>query len=112
MVVVHRGEVVAERYGVQPANIFEPEKVMTAESPLLSWSVAKSMPHAVVGILAADGRLDVEAPADVPEWAGTDKAAITLLDLLEMRPGLRFVEDYVDDGVSHALEMLFSERVD
>jgi CubicO group peptidase (beta-lactamase class C family) len=26
-----------------------------------------------------------------------------------MRSGLRFVEDYVDDGVSHCLEMLFGE---
>jgi aerobic-type carbon monoxide dehydrogenase small subunit (CoxS/CutS family) len=57
MVVMHRGEIVCERYGVEPANIFEPEKVITAESPLISWSVAKSMTHAVVGILAADGRL-------------------------------------------------------
>ena len=51
MVVVHHGDVVGERYGVQPANIFEPEKVITAESPLLSWSVAKSITHAAVGIL-------------------------------------------------------------
>lgn len=111
MVVVHRGEIVGERYGVQPASIFEPERVVTAETPLISWSVAKSMTHAAVGILAGDGRLDVAAPADVPEWRDTEKAAITMLDLLEMRPGLRFVEDYVDDGVSHALEMLFSEGV-
>src|SRR6186997_849289 len=84
MVVVHHGDVVGERYGVQPASIFEPEKVITAESPLLSWSVAKSITHAAVGILAGDGRLDVDASADVPEWRGTDKEAITVLDLLEM----------------------------
>jgi CubicO group peptidase (beta-lactamase class C family) len=111
MVVVHRGEVVAERYGVQPANIFEPERVIDADSPLPSWSVAKSITHAAVGLLVGDGRLDVDAPAAVPEWRSTEKARITMLDLLEMRPGLRFVEDYVDDGVSHALEMLFSEGV-
>ena len=111
MVVVHRGEIVVERYGLQPANVFEPEKLVTADALLLSWSVAKSITHAAVGLLVADGLLDVDAQADVPEWRGTDKQAITLLDLLEMRPGLRFVEDYVDDGASHALEMLFSERV-
>ena len=109
MVVMHRGEIVAEHYGVQPANIFEPEKVITAETPLLSWSVAKSITHAAVGILVGDGRLEVDAPADVPEWRGTEKQAITLLDLLEMRSGLQFVEDYVDDGISHALAMLFGE---
>jgi CubicO group peptidase (beta-lactamase class C family) len=109
MVVVHGGEVVAERYGVQPANVFEPAKVITADSPLLSWSVAKSITHAAVGLLAGDGRLDVDAIAAVPDWHGTEKEAITLLDLLEMRPGLQFVEDYVDDGVSHALAMLFGD---
>ena len=76
---------------------------------LISWSTAKSMVHAAVGVLVADGALELDAPAPVPEWAGTDKAAITLLDLLEMRPGLRFVEDYVDGETSHCIAMLFGE---
>jgi CubicO group peptidase (beta-lactamase class C family) len=108
MVVLQRGEVIAERYGVRPPNVFQPEpEQITEDTPLLSWSVAKSMTHAAVGILVGDGLLDVEAPAAVPEWQGTEKQAITLLDLLEMRPGLRFVEDYVDGDVSHCLAMLF-----
>jgi CubicO group peptidase (beta-lactamase class C family) len=109
LVVQHRGEVIAERYGVQPENIFQPETVITADSTLTSWSMAKSITHAAVGILAGDGVVDVEAPAAVPEWTGTEKAGITLLQLLEMRSGLRFVEDYVDEGVSHCIEMLFGE---
>jgi CubicO group peptidase (beta-lactamase class C family) len=51
----------------------------------------------------------VHAPAPVAAWKGTDKEAITLLDLLEMRSGLEFVEDYVDDSVSHCLEMLYGD---
>lgn len=109
MVVMHRGEVVAERYGVSPENIFEPAKEITADSTLISWSTAKSITHAAVGILVADGLIDVAAPAPVPEWAGTPKAAITILDLLEMRSGLRFVEDYVDDSISHCIAMLFGD---
>jgi CubicO group peptidase (beta-lactamase class C family) len=110
MVVVHRGEVVGERYGVRPANVFQPEpEQVTEHTPLISWSTAKSMTHAAVGILVGDGLLDLDAPAPVPEWRGTDKEQITLLDLLEMRPGLRFVEDYVDGDVSHCLAMLFGE---
>jgi CubicO group peptidase (beta-lactamase class C family) len=35
-----------------------------------------------------------------------------LLDLLEMRSGLEFVEDYVDDSVSHCLEMLYGDGTD
>ena len=97
------------RYGVQPENIFQPEIAITADSTLTSWSMAKSITHATVGLLVADGALDPAAPAAVPEWEGTPKAEITLLHLLEMRSGLRFVEDYVDDGVSHCLEMLFGD---
>jgi len=109
LVVQHRGEVVAERYGIQPENIFQPAIEITTQSTLTSWSMAKSMTHAAVGIMVGDGRLDVEAPAPVPEWAGTPKAAITTLQLLEMRSGLRFVEDYVDDEISHCIEMLFGD---
>jgi CubicO group peptidase (beta-lactamase class C family) len=112
MVVMIDGEIVAERYGVQPATPFGPATEVTPETTLISWSTAKSITHAAVGLLVADGLLDLSAPAPVPEWKGTDKAAITLLDLLEMRPGLRFVEDYVDGEVSHCLAMLFGEGAD
>ena len=80
------------------------------DTPLLSWSVAKSMLHAVVGMLVADGVLDPAAPADVPQWTSspTDpRRAITLGDLLEMRDGLDFAEDYDDPETSDVLQMLF-----
>jgi CubicO group peptidase (beta-lactamase class C family) len=109
LLVQHRGQVVAERYGIQPENIFQPAIEITPTSTLTSWSMAKSITHAAVGILVRDGRLELEAPAPVPEWAGTPKAAITTLQLLEMRSGLRFVEDYVDAGVSHCIEMLYGD---
>ena len=48
----------------------------------------------------------------MPAWAGTDKERITVLDLLEMRPGLRFVEDYVDGDASHCIDMLFGSGSD
>lgn len=107
LVARRAGEIVAERYGVQAANDFEPEKAITASSTLLSWSIAKSVTHAALGVLVADGLLDVEAPAPVRQWVGTAKGAITTLDLLQMRSGLRFVEDYVDGETSHCLDMLF-----
>jgi CubicO group peptidase (beta-lactamase class C family) len=76
---------------------------------LLSWSMAKSVLHAAVGLLVGEGRLDLDAPAAVPEWAdpGDPRHAITLRQLLAMRDGLNFVEDYVDGGVSDVIEMLF-----
>ncbi len=109
LLVLHRGEPIVEWYGTQPDTAFGPGSPVTADTTLISWSTAKSMTHAAVGIMVGDGRLDPAAPAPVPEWAGTEKAAITLLDLLEMRAGLRFVEDYVDDGVSDVIAMLFGD---
>ncbi len=74
-----------------------------------SWSQAKSMTQALIGILVREGRLDIHAPADVPEWQGADdpRRAITLDQLLRMSSGLKFAEDYVDAGVSDVIEMLF-----
>ncbi len=73
-----------------------------------SWSMAKSVTQALVGILVRDGRLDLYAPAEVPEWQqpGDPRAGITLDQLLRMRSGLAFNEDYVDGGASDVIRML------
>jgi CubicO group peptidase (beta-lactamase class C family) len=106
--VLRHGRVVIERYGPRPPNLFETEAAPTLpETPLISWSIAKSMVHAALGILVGEGRIDPADPAPVPEWVGTEKEPITLLDLLEMRSGLQFVEDYVDGESSDVIEMLF-----
>jgi CubicO group peptidase (beta-lactamase class C family) len=107
LVVQRGGEVVYERYGVQPDTSFGEGGPVGPTTPLVSWSMAKSITHAAVGIAVADGLLHLDAPAPVAGWRGTDKERITLQHLLEMRPGLLFVEDYVDDSVSHCLEMLY-----
>jgi CubicO group peptidase (beta-lactamase class C family) len=111
VLVVHRGKVVAERYHGALEHFDRDPTPVTAETPLLSWSMAKSMLHAVIGLLVGDGRLDLDAPADVPEWADPEdpRHAITLRQLLAMRDGLAFVEDYEDDRVSDVIEMLFGD---
>lgn len=97
------GEIVHERY----ADGFD------ETSTFISWSMAKSMLAAACGILVRQGRLDIDAPAAVDEWQspGDARAAITVRHLLEMRSGLAWVEDYVDDGVSDVIQMLFSDEV-
>jgi CubicO group peptidase (beta-lactamase class C family) len=114
VVVVHRGRVVAERYQGQLEHFDRPPERVTERTALLSWSMAKSMLHAVVGLLVGEGRLDLSAPADVPEWSAPDdpRRAITLHHLLAMRDGLAFVEDYVDDRISDVIRMLFGEGQD
>jgi CubicO group peptidase (beta-lactamase class C family) len=111
LVIVHRGLLVYERYeGLLPRRE-GPGRPVTVDTPLLSWSVAKSMLHAVVGMLTGDGRLDPDRPADVPLWRGEGdpRGEISLQHLLEMRDGLDFAEDYEDAAHSDVMAMLFGE---
>ena len=110
VVVAQHGRIIAERYQADTTpNIFRdgPAPDTTPESTLISWSMAKSMTHALLGFAVGDGLVNVEDPVPVPEWRNTEKESITWQHLLNMRSGLDFVEDYVDDGISHVIDMLF-----
>jgi CubicO group peptidase (beta-lactamase class C family) len=91
VVVVHEGEIVGEWYA----------EGADAESWTASWSVAKSFASAAVGIAVDDGAIPgVDEPMATwfPEWDGTDKAAITLRDVLQMSTGLAWDEEYDPAG--------------
>ncbi|MCU1487422.1 MAG: penicillin-binding protein beta-lactamase class [Actinomycetia bacterium] len=107
VLVLQAGEVVAERYGTLPGG-----QVVGPETPLRSWSMAKSMLHAAIGVLVADGRLAVDEPAPVHAWSGDPRSGITIEDLLAMRDGLDFNEDYVDGERSDTIEMLFGSGME
>lgn len=102
--IVQGGRLVLERYGAD----FGPDVTCW------SWSMAKSITQALVGMAVLDGKLDIHAPADVPEWraAGDPRGAITLDQLLRMSSGLAFVEDYVAGHESDVREMLFGSGKD
>jgi CubicO group peptidase (beta-lactamase class C family) len=108
LVVLVDGVPVLERYGV---NSMSGEPI-AAETKLISWSMAKSVTHALVGLAVADGLLDLEAPAPVSAWRNDDRRNITLQQLLNMRSGLAFREDYVDSAESDVVTMLFKEGKD
>ena len=114
VVVIHGGRVIAERYFGAKEYFDRPAEPIDETSPLISWSMAKSMTHFLVGTLVDQGRLDPDARANVPEWADPSdpRHEIRLRDLLAMRDGLDYVEDYVDDGVSHVIDMLFGAGKD
>lgn len=97
LVAVRAGGVVVERYGdgVGP------------DTPLRSWSMAKSVLHAAVGLLVADGQLDLDAPVGLTAWADDERAGITLRNLLEMRSGLAWREEPDDAGLPEVIDMLF-----
>ncbi|HEX3459265.1 MAG TPA: serine hydrolase [Acidimicrobiales bacterium] len=109
VLVVHHGRLVFERYAGELVHFDRPPDPVEADSRLISWSMAKSMLQAVVGMLVADGRLDLDAPAEVPEWSGVGdpRGAITLRQLLAMRDGLAWAEVYEDASGSDVIEMLF-----
>ena len=99
VVIVYDGYLVAERYS--PG--------ISKDTPLIGWSMTKSVTSALVGILVGQGKLSIEEPAPVPEWKEPDdpRRAITLDHLLRMSSGLKFIEEYEDNPASDVNIMLF-----
>jgi CubicO group peptidase (beta-lactamase class C family) len=87
LVVLHKGAVAYEYYTgeTQPSTQH------------ILMSVSKSVLGLLAGILVERGILDVSAPATkwVPEIGGTAYAGATIRDLLDMRAGVLFNEDYL-----------------
>jgi CubicO group peptidase (beta-lactamase class C family) len=98
IVVARGGSIVAERYG----DGFGPE------TPLLGWSMTKTVTAAIIGTLVRDGRIDLEEAGLFPAWADDARAQITLADLMAMSSGLEFNEDYGD--VTDVTRMLYLEQ--
>jgi len=90
VVIMHGGRVVAERYA--PG--------ITPETRLIGWSMSKTLTATLVGMLVADGRLSLDAPASVAEWQnpGDPRAKITLRHLLQMASGLDHSEGPTDEN--------------
>ena len=82
--VVHGGEIVAERYG----------EGYGAQTPFVGWSMSKTVTALLIGALVSEGRLELDSSPPIPAWqrAGDPRGAITLRHLLQMRSGLRHQE--------------------
>ena len=101
VVVVQGGRIVAERYmrGYGPTT------------RLVSWSMAKSITHALVGIAVKEGLVDLDRAMGNPRWAAGDtRAAVTWRQWLQMVDG----QDYHEIGVreptrNDAARMLFGD---
>jgi CubicO group peptidase (beta-lactamase class C family) len=97
VIVVHDGRIVGERYG----DAFD------ATTPLLGWSMTKTVTAAIIGTLVREGRMSVD-DADLFEgWSTDERSTITLADLMAMSSGLQFNEDYGD--VTDVTRMLYLE---
>jgi CubicO group peptidase (beta-lactamase class C family) len=95
LLVVDHGHIVAERY----AN------GITARTPLLGWSMTKTVMAGLIGMLIKDGKLSLEQAGFWPAAAGDGRDRIRVADLLAMSSGLRFNENY--GAVSDVTSMLY-----
>ncbi|MGI9387794.1 MAG: serine hydrolase domain-containing protein, partial [Methyloligellaceae bacterium] len=101
VVVVHKGRIIAERYaaGINP------------DTPMIGWSMGKSIASALVAILVREGKIDMATGALLPEWrhAGDPRAKITVDHLLRMTSGLDF-DDPRERMLSDVRRMPFLTR--
>ncbi|NVN10933.1 serine hydrolase domain-containing protein [Nguyenibacter vanlangensis] len=84
VVIMHDGRIIAERYAPGYG----------VDTPVFSFSVAKSVMNALVGILVRDGAISVADTAPIPAWHGPDdpRHAITIENLMRMDSGLNLDE--------------------
>ncbi|MCF1749859.1 serine hydrolase domain-containing protein [Mariniradius sediminis] len=94
ILVVHKGQLVAEGYG----NDHDIDTKHT------SWSMGKSIISTLVGLQVDRGIMTLDQKNLLPEWSD-ERSKISLTNMLQATNGLDWVEDY--GGVSDATNMLF-----
>jgi CubicO group peptidase (beta-lactamase class C family) len=99
VVIIQGGRLVTERY--MPG--FGPD------TRLISWSVAKSITQALVGIGVGDGLIAIDQPMGNPRWApGDPRAAVTWRQWINMVDGQEYHEIDAETVVqSDAAKMLY-----
>lgn len=95
IVVVHDGRVIGETYG----------EGFTADTPLLGWSMTKTVTAAIIGTMVRDGKLALSDDGLFEQWNADGRAAITIADLLAMSSSLAWNEGY--GSVSDVTRMLY-----
>ena len=81
LLVVHRGEIVLERYA----------RGVDRTTRTRTWSTAKSIASALIGIAISQGKLSLDSPLPYPE--GDPRRSITLRNALHMSSGLEPVDN-------------------
>jgi len=95
VVVVHEGKVIAEHYAAG----------IGVDTPLLGFSLTKSVINALIGILTQQGLVTPSMPAPVPEWRGDSRREIEVEHLLRMTSGLAL--DETNSGFDPASQMVY-----
>ncbi len=95
VVVLYKDQIIAEKY----ADGFDKNSI------LIGWSMTKSITSTLFGILQKQGKIDIYKDHVFPEWDDDERSKITLNDLLHMKSGLAWEEDY--SKISDVTKMLF-----
>ena len=88
ILVLHKGRIVYERY----------DHGMTPTTPHLLFSSTKSFVGLIAQMLVSDGKLNETAKVGdiVPELKGGAFGDVTVRDVMDMRTGVKFDENYLD----------------
>lgn len=97
VVIVSHGTIAAEAYGAGFSHA----------TPLLGWSMTKTVNAAIIGRLMKEGRLSLDEKNLFPQWQDDRRADIRIADLAAMESGLSFNENY--GTVADVTRMLFLE---
>jgi len=98
VLVLYKDHIIAEKYA----------KGFNINTPMLGWSMTKSITATIFGILQKQGKLNVSQSHLFPEWENDKRANITLNDLLHMNSGLAWDENYGE--LSGVTRMLFMDK--
>lgn len=103
VVIVQGGRLVFERY----------MDGYTRDTRLNSWSMGKSITHALVGAAVLQDRVVIDAPMGNPAWrAGDRRASITWRQWMQMVDGLDYRESAENIAEAGNARMLFGEGRD
>jgi CubicO group peptidase (beta-lactamase class C family) len=100
VVVVHDGKVIAERYAAG----------IGVDTPLMGFSMTKSVISALIGIMTQQGLTSPSLPAPVPEWRGQNdpRREIEVEHLLRMTTGLAL--DETNSGFDPSSQMVYLQN--
>lgn len=98
ILVLYNGSIIVEKYAGK----------ISKDTPLMGWSMAKSVTGTMIGILVHEKKLDIYRPAPIEEWKNDERRSITVDQLLRMSSGLQFEENYAKP--SDATHMLFRAK--
>ncbi len=98
VLILYKGQLIGERY----AKGFGPD------TPILGWSMTKSILATLYGIMQYEGHVQVTERVPIPSWQQDERQAITYEHLLRMNSSLAWEEDYT--GISDVTRMLFQAK--